>query len=101
MIINEEIKAVIEGSAFISLVTAGADGTPHPIIVGKGAVTGDTVTFGIYKMEQTQANLAKNPKLWAVAATKDGGPKGYRLSGTATATEKQLIFKPTSVEALI
>ncbi len=101
MILNEEVKAVIEGSAFISLVTVGADGSPHPIIVGKGAVSGDTVTFGVYKMEQTRANLANNPKMWAVAATKDGGPKGYRLSGTATVIDKQVIFKPTSVEALI
>lgn len=57
MVISKEIKAVIEGSAFLSLVTLGADGTPHPIIAGKGEVIGDAVVFGIYKMETTQKNL--------------------------------------------
>ena len=101
MVINEEIKTVIEGSAFITLVTVGSEGTPHPIIVGKGKVVNDTVVFGIYKMETTKKNLATNTNIWVVAATMDGGPKGYRLTGTATVNDKQIIFTPVKVDALI
>ncbi len=101
MVINGDIKAVVEGSAFLTLVTVGVDGTPHPIIAGKGEVIGDTVVFGIYKMEITQKNLKTNTNAWVVAATMTGGPKGYRLTGTATAKDKRLIFTPTKVDALI
>lgn len=101
MIINEEMKSVIGGSSFISLVTINSDGTPHPIIAGKGEVQGDTVSFGIYKMEVTQKNLARNNSAWLVAATKDGGPKGYRLSGKALAKNKQLIFNAEKADTLI
>lgn len=101
MIINEEIKSVIEGSAFLPLVTVNADGTPHPIIAGKGQVAGDTVVFGIYKMETTKKNLTVNKNAWIVAATMDDGPKGYRLIGTAEAIDKQLTFTAIKVEALI
>jgi predicted pyridoxine 5'-phosphate oxidase superfamily flavin-nucleotide-binding protein len=101
MVINEEMKTVIEGSAFLTLVTLGPDGTPHPIVAGKGTVAGDTVVFGIYKMETTRKNLAVNPNAWVVGATKDGGPKGYRLSGTAAVSGKQLIFTPVQAEVLI
>lgn len=101
MILNEEIKAVIEGSAFLSLVTVNADGTPHPIVTGKGEVVGETVIFGIYKMDMTQKNLTVDKNAWVVAATKNGGPKGYRLTGTAAAKDKQLIFTPIRAEALI
>ena len=100
-IINEAIKAVIEGSPVLSLVTVRADGTPHPIVTGKGEVVGETVVFGIYKMNTTQKNLAINQNAWVVAATKDGGPKGYRLTGTVGVKDKQLIFTPTKAEALI
>ena len=101
MMINDEVKAVIEGAPFITLVTVSADGTPHPIIAGKGEVSGDQVIFGIYKMEVTQKNLQANDKAWLVGATKDGGPKGYRLFGTAKAVGKQLIFTAQTVEAMI
>jgi predicted pyridoxine 5'-phosphate oxidase superfamily flavin-nucleotide-binding protein len=101
MVINEEVKKVIEGSAFLSLITVDADGTPHPIIVGKGQILDDKVVSGIYKMETTQKNLASNNNAWIVGATKDGGPKGYRITGTAEAKDKQLIFTPTKVDALI
>jgi len=101
MVINEEIKAVIEGSAFLSLVTLGTDGIPHPIIAGKGEVVDDTVVFGIYKMEVTQQNLAANKNTWVVAATMNSGPKGYRLAGTAEIKDKQLIFTPAKIDALI
>jgi hypothetical protein len=101
MIINEEVKSVIEGSAFLSLVTLCPDGNPHPIIAGKGEVAGGTVVFGIYRMETTQKNLAANPNAWVLAATRQGGPKGYRLAGTAAVKDKQLIFTPEKVDALI
>lgn len=101
MIITEEIEKVITGSAFITLVTQGANGDPHPIIAGKGEIVGDTVVFGIYKMEVTQKNLAKNPNAWLVACTMTDGPKGFRLTGTAAARDKQLIFTPVNAEAMI
>jgi predicted pyridoxine 5'-phosphate oxidase superfamily flavin-nucleotide-binding protein len=101
MIISEEMKKVIEDSSFISLVTVDKHGTPHPIITGKGDVLGDTVVFGIYKMEVTQKNLASNGKAWLTAATMDGGPKGYRLSGTAVKQDNQVIFNAEIAEKLI
>jgi general stress protein 26 len=101
MVINEETRKIIEGAAVITLVTVNADGTPHPIIAGKGAVEGDNVTFGIYKMVVTQENLKKDNHAWVVAGTKDEKPKGCRLSGTAVAKEKQLIFTASKAEELI
>ncbi|MFA0815697.1 MAG: pyridoxamine 5'-phosphate oxidase family protein [Anaerofustis sp.] len=101
MVIDETVKTVIEQAAYLSLVTVASDGTPHPIIVGKGAVQGDNVVFGIYKMEQTQKNLLATNKLWMVAATLDGGPKGYRLSGTAKPDGEKLIFAAEKAEALL
>lgn len=100
MIITEEVKKVIENSAFITLVTQCEDKAPHPIIAGKGEVAGDTVIFGIYKMEVTQKNLASYPKASIVACTKDG-PKGYRLTGTAMPNGKKLVFCPEKCEELI
>ncbi|MDR3076346.1 MAG: pyridoxamine 5'-phosphate oxidase family protein [Synergistaceae bacterium] len=101
MVITEGIKSVVEGSTFLSLVTIGADGLPHPIIAGKGEVSGDTVVFGIYKMERTQKNLASNSKAWVTCATLDGGPKGYRLTGTAAASGKQVVFTAKTAEAML
>jgi hypothetical protein len=101
MIIDDDVKKVVEGSAFLTLVTLGSDETPHPIIAGKGEVSEDNVVFGIYKMEETQKNLSKNSRAWVVGATMADGPRGYRLSGTAVAKDKQLIFTPEKVEKLI
>lgn len=101
MVINEEMKAVIEGSPFLSLVTLGPDGTPHPIVAGKGEVRDGAVVFGIYKMVTTQKNLATNKKAWVIAAIKDGGPQGYRLKGTAEVDGKQLIFTPEIADPLL
>jgi hypothetical protein len=101
MLIDDNVKEVVEGSAFLSLVTLGADGVPHPIIAGKGEVSGENVIFGIYKMEITQKNLSQNSNAWVVGAIKADSPKGYRLTGTAAAKGKQLVFTPTKVEKLI
>jgi predicted pyridoxine 5'-phosphate oxidase superfamily flavin-nucleotide-binding protein len=102
MVITDGVKQVVQGTAFLSLVTINADGSPHPIVSGKGEVVGETVVFGIYKMEKTQANLLKNKNAWVVGATMtDGKPKGYRLTGTAEAKGKQLVFTVTKIEELI
>jgi hypothetical protein len=101
MVIDDDIKKVIEGTAFLSLVTIGADGLPHPIIAGKGEVIGENIIFGIYKMELTQKNLSQNNKAWVVGAIRAEGPKGYRLTGTAAVKDKQLIFTPDKAEKLI
>ena len=102
MIINEEVKSIIEGSAFIVLVTINSDGTAHPIVAGKGTVSGDSVIFGIYKMEVTQKNLLANSNASVVAAVKsESGAKGVRLTGTAKAEDKQIIFAASKVEALL
>jgi hypothetical protein len=104
MVINDDVKRVVEGSAFLSLVTVNSDGTPHPIIAGKGEVSGGDVVFGIYKMEATQKNISSDSRAWVVAATIDGGPtkaKGYRLAGTAKASGKQLIFTPERADPLL
>jgi hypothetical protein len=101
MIITEEIKGIIEGAAVITLVTVNADGTPHPIIAGKGEVDGDKVIFGIYKMVVTQGNLLKNSNAWVVAGTKDQKPKGCRLAGTAAAQDTKLLVTATKAEELI
>ncbi|GHV77236.1 pyridoxamine 5'-phosphate oxidase [Spirochaetia bacterium] len=102
MVINDDVKQVLEGTAFLSLVTIGTDGNPHPIVAGKGEAAGDTVIFGIYKMEQTRKNLSVNNHAWVVGATMfDGKPKGYRLTGAAEAKGKQLVFTATKAEALI
>ena len=103
MLITEEVKQVVQGTAFLSLVTINPDGSPHLIIAGKGEVSGETIVFGIYKMEQTQANLLKNKNAWVAGAIRqpDDNPKGFRLSGTAEARDKQLIFTPAKVDALL
>jgi general stress protein 26 len=101
MVITEEIRAIIQGAAVITLVTVNADGTPHPIIAGKGEVDGDKVIFGIYKMVVTQENIRKNSNAWVVAGTKDQKPRGCRLTGTALAQEKKLIFTASKAEELI
>jgi hypothetical protein len=100
MIISEDIKKVIENSAFITLVTQCEDGTSHPIIAGKGEVAGDTVLFDIYKMEVTQKNLASYPKAIIVAGS-TAEPIGYRLTGTAMPNGKKLVFCPEKSEKLI
>jgi predicted pyridoxine 5'-phosphate oxidase superfamily flavin-nucleotide-binding protein len=102
MVITEELKEIVQKTAFLSLVTVNADGTPHPIIAGRGEVAGDTVIFGIYKMEKTRANLLKNKNAWVVGATvTDGKPKGVRLAGTAEAQDKKLVFAAEKAEMLI
>lgn len=101
MIITNEVKTAIEGTAFVPLVTINPDGTPHLIIAGKGEAKGDDVVFGIYKMEQTQKNLTTNKFASAAVATMDGKPAGYRLIGTAVSDGKALTLSVENVEQLI
>jgi hypothetical protein len=101
MVIDDDVRKVVEGTAFLSLVTIGADGLPHPIIAGKGEVSGEDIVFGIYKMEVTQKNLLKKNNAWVVGAIRAESPKGYRLTGTAVAKDKKLIFTPSRAEKLI
>jgi hypothetical protein len=105
MIITDDVKKVIEKSAFLSIVTIGPAGNPHPIIVGKGKVSDDRIVFGIYKMEQTRENLKTNKNVYVLGAVPPESegkmPTGYRLTGTAEAKDKQLFFTASRVDALI
>ena len=44
MIINNEVKSILEDSAFLTIVTMNPDGMPHPIIVGGGKIEGDSIS---------------------------------------------------------
>jgi hypothetical protein len=105
MVINEAVKKVIEGSAFLVLVTVNPDGSPHPIIAGKGEVAGDDVIFGVYKMERTRRNIMTNNAAQLLGATLSGEPVGYRLKGTAAAREgaagSQLVFTASGADKLL
>lgn len=98
---TEEMRAVIQNSPYLTLVTINADGTPHPIIVGGKEQAEDHISIGIYKMDVTQENLIRSHKAWITAATLDGGPKGFRFEGTATVAEKKVLFTPDTAEVMI
>jgi predicted pyridoxine 5'-phosphate oxidase superfamily flavin-nucleotide-binding protein len=106
MVINDKVKRVIEESAFLVLVTVNRDGSPHPIVAGKGEVEGDCVVFGIYKMERTQRNISTNSSAQVLGAIMaEGSPLGFRLNGSAAVREsaagKQLVFTAVSADTLI
>ena len=103
MVLAEEIKDVISKAPFIPLVTVSAQGEPHLIVVGKVAEIreGDVLCFGIYKMEVSQQNIKNNGKMQVLIATKEGGPKGFRLEGTASIEGKMVLFKAERAEALL
>jgi hypothetical protein len=98
-IVTNEVKTVLETTAFTTLVTVDADATTHPIILGNGTVSGDTVTFGIAGMKKTQQNLAQNHNAaLACCAAIDGKPAGYRLLGTAEPKDGKLVFTVQKAE---
>ena len=102
MVINEEMKSVIENSAFLTIVTMCPDGSPHPIIVGSGEIEGDHVSVGVYAMKVTSENLKKNDCAMLLAAQKvEGGAKGCRFTGSAKVSDGKFIFTATKAEALI
>ena len=106
MVINDKVKRVIEESAFLVLVTVNPDGSPHPVVAGKGEVEGDKVVFGIYKMERTRRNIAVNSSAHVLGAIMaEGNPIGFRLNGCAALREgasvKQLVFTASTADTLI
>lgn len=103
MNIPNEIQELIPQAPFVPLVTATQEGEPHLIVVGKvkEVRAEDTLVFGIYKMENTQRNLQQTGKMQAVICSLKGGPKGYRLSGTAAAEGKEVLFKVEAIESLL
>jgi hypothetical protein len=100
-IITEKIKQVLTDTVFIVLVTVGPDQRAHPIVLGKGEIDGDTIRFGIYTMVQTQLNLRMDSSAWLAAATMDGSPSGYRISGTAYVADDKLVFIAEKAESLM
>jgi hypothetical protein len=56
-------------------------------------------------MEQTRKNIQTNNSAQVLGATLEGGPKGFRLTGTAEAREngadKQLVVTVNAVDALL
>jgi hypothetical protein len=98
-IITNEVKKVLETTAFTVLVTVDANASSHPIILGNGTVSGDSVSFGIGGMKKTQQNLALNHNAsLACCAVIDGKPAGYRLLGTAEAKDGKMVFTVQKVE---
>nr|WP_049752077.1 pyridoxamine 5'-phosphate oxidase family protein [Carboxydothermus hydrogenoformans] len=94
---------IIPKASIIPIVTVSRQGEPHLIVVGqvKEIREDDTLVFGIYKMKTTQQNIQDNGKMQVVIATREGGPKGYRLIGTATIEEQQVLFKAEKAEELL
>jgi predicted pyridoxine 5'-phosphate oxidase superfamily flavin-nucleotide-binding protein len=103
VVLTEEIKDVVSKAPFVPLVTVSAQGEPHLIVVGKVAEIreGDVLCFGIYKMEVTQQNIKSNGKMQVLIATMEGGPKGFRLEGTASIEDKLVLFKAEKAETLL
>jgi hypothetical protein len=52
-------------------------------------------------MEVTQQNIKNNGKMQVLIATMEGGPKGFRLEGTASIVGKLVLFKAEKAEALL
>jgi hypothetical protein len=52
-------------------------------------------------MEITRQNIENNGKMQVLIATMEGGPKGFRLTGTASIEGKLVLFKAEKAEALL
>ena len=99
---NEEMKSVLCGAPYVSVITLCDSGKPHAIIAGGKEISEDSIAIGIYKMEATQKNLKSDDRVWILASTIEGGaPKGYRFEGKASIKEGKLVFVPETAEALI
>lgn len=103
MVITEEIKDLISQATTVSVATVSNKGELHLIIVGEVAEVrdDDTLVFGIYKMQVTQQNINENGKMQVAIAVKDGGPKGFRLTGLANIEGKQVLLKVEKAEPLL
>lgn len=103
MIISQEIKELIEQAPVVPIATVSANGEPHLIVVGnvKEVRENDTLAFGVYKMEITQQNIKANGLMQVVIAVRDGGSKGYRLTGKASIENNLVLFKAEKSEKLL
>lgn len=99
-ILTPEMLEVIEKSAFIPIVTLSGDGSPHLIVVGKAKEIrhGNTIVFGVYKMEITRKNLSENSFMQAAAVLEK---KGYRFSGKATVDGDKVLFTVEAADLLL
>lgn len=52
-------------------------------------------------MQTTQRNIRETGEMQVVIASREGGPKGYRLTGKAWVEGQQVLFKAESAEALL
>lgn len=103
MIISQEIKELIGQVPLVPLATVSDNGEPHLIVVGnvKEVRENDTLAFGVYKMEKTQQNIKANGLMQVIIAVRDGGPKGYRLTGKATVDGSLVLFTAEQSEKLL
>ncbi|MBO8169864.1 MAG: pyridoxamine 5'-phosphate oxidase family protein [Thermoanaerobacteraceae bacterium] len=103
MVITKKIQDLIQQAPIVPIVTVSSQGEPHLIVVGqvKEVREGDTLVFGIYKMQTTQRNIRETGEMQVVIASREGGPKGYRLTGKAWVEGQQVLFKAESAEALL
>lgn len=100
MVFTADIKKALTESPFVTLTTVSKAGEPHTIIVGKAKEIkdDDSVTFGIYKMVKTQANLAESNYMEVVFAT---GKLGFRLTGKACAKDGEIVFIAEKADTLL
>ncbi|KLU61115.1 pyridoxamine 5'-phosphate oxidase [Peptococcaceae bacterium CEB3] len=103
MIISQEIKELIDQAPMVPIATVSTGGEPHLIVVGKvkGVRENDTLAFGVYKMEKTKQNIEANGLMQVVIAVREGGPKGYRLTGKAFVDGGVVLFKAEQSEKLL
>ena len=103
MVITNEIEKLVKEAPIVPITTVSAKGEPHLIVVGqvKEVKDNDVLVFGIFKMETTQQNIKETGTMQVALASKDGGPKGYRLTGTASIEGEKILFKANKAESLM
>lgn len=103
MVITQEINELIEKAPMVPIATVSANGEPHLIVVGKVKEVreSETLVFGVYKMERTQQNLKANSLMQVIIAVREGGSKGYRLTGKASVEGNLVLFKAEHSEKLL
>ena len=103
MVITDEIKQLIPQAPIVPIVTVSSQGQPHLITVGKAKEVqeNDTLVFGIHKMEQTQRNMHDTGIMQVIIATREGGSRGFRLSGSGRVEGKQVFFEAREASALL
>ncbi|AVX19983.1 MULTISPECIES: pyridoxamine 5'-phosphate oxidase family protein [Carboxydocella] len=103
MVITKEIQELIPIAPIIPIVTVSSKGEPHLIVVGKVKEVRDSdiLVFDIYKMQTTQQNILETGKMQVVIASREGTPRGYRITGKAQVEGKQVLFKAERAEPLL